>query len=155
MVLGFALVLSIPSLWRFVTGQANATATLVQCVAALLVAWVGLAIVKAVVVTYLPEPEPEPLYPYGDFASSISPPGSAPGTDATSAVPEAGTPGGPQGGPQGAAPGTGTQVPGARGAPVSEGHPGAAQNPGGHPGAAQNPGGHPGAAQNPAEGSAG
>jgi hypothetical protein len=63
-VLAVALVLSLRVLWNLATGTVDVTTGLVEILVALVVAWMGSALVKAAIVAYMPEPELPELEPW-------------------------------------------------------------------------------------------
>lgn len=63
-VLAIALLLSLRVLWNLATGTVDVTAALIECLGALVVAWMGTALVKAAIVAYLPAPKVPELEPW-------------------------------------------------------------------------------------------
>jgi hypothetical protein len=103
-VLAIAALLALPSAIEFVEGSVSVERLLIVVLLALVVAWVGAAIVKAAVVAYLPEETLPPLEPIelpaarptGSEQAGASPE-AAPGTEPGQGEPAAEAPGGEPG----------------------------------------------------------
>jgi hypothetical protein len=94
-VLGVALILSLPQIWNYLNNQATLTTTLLVFLAALIVSWAGCALVKAVVIHYMPPDTPEPAEPYElTGGPTYQPPaGSAPNGNGAGTPPTVSAPG--------------------------------------------------------------